>query len=215
MEAAAEAHTDQPSQSFAKPFAYVKPLRLRTAAFAESTRPSERGRSRPAGRGTPLERGHRGETGRPAELAPQARPGHSPGPEVELDRPQAEPGHPVGPGAEQMPPFPSTEAATARGHAQSGPDAGAPRPWHRAALAPLWPGPQGAPEAAAHWTTPRSPAMTAYVCTQYTPLAGSALFLTHTSWGSYVFGVPVFFTHIAHADPPRFMPDSLSLPGSC
>lgn len=105
-----------------------------------------------------------------------ARPQEAPDPHSQLNNVQ-EPGNPVEAGASMAPFFPYVGTAIA--HANQN----LPRLQHgerpeeyRAALGPL--------------------ELEVYPCIGFSPLAGSALRFTQTTFGTHVFGVPVFSVHV-------------------
>ncbi|XP_058405971.1 proline-rich protein 20G [Diceros bicornis minor] len=169
-----------------KPFAYVKPMRRETPAFTESARLAERGRGRQRGRSRRTERGRSRRAGLHRDPGLQAGPGHLPGPDLHAEFDHGEDlAHHVEPDARQTPSFPFTGAATVPGYALQG---------RSPNTASLGVGLQGLPGASGYWVLVASA-----VCPHigFRPSAGSALFFMPTSSGTYVCGVPAFFTHTA------------------
>ncbi|XP_049498210.1 proline-rich protein 20G [Panthera uncia] len=151
-----------------KPFAVVKPMRYVTPAFIPDL--GDRDQGHREGRGTDLHRDP-GLQGRPRRML---RPGLG----VESDR-RDEPRHHVESEATQTPSLPSTGAAMVRLTAQPGA------------------GVQALPDASGYWVLTDAPTSGVYPCLGFRPLEGSTLFFTQTPSGTFVYGVPEFFTHIA------------------
>ncbi|XP_006739021.1 proline-rich protein 20A-like [Leptonychotes weddellii] len=57
---------------------------------------------------------------------------------------------------------------------------------------------QELPNASGYWVLTNSPTSSIYPCLGFRPLEGSTLLFTQTPSGTFVYGVPEFFTHIAH-----------------
>ncbi|XP_044110784.1 proline-rich protein 20E-like [Neovison vison] len=57
---------------------------------------------------------------------------------------------------------------------------------------------QALPDASGYWVLTNSPTSFVYPCLGFRPLEGSTLLFTQTPSGTFVYGVPEFFTHIAH-----------------
>lgn len=186
-----EAHGPAEPGHPSKPFAYVKPMRCESPAFTEAVRLAERGRGRHRARSPRTERGRRRVAGLPRGPSPQAGPGHMLGPDLhaELDLGD-EPTHRMELEARQTWSFPFTDAVTVQvqgcvlwGHNP-----------HTAALGVRR---QGQPDASGYWALMGSPASAVSPHIGFRALAGSALFFMQTSSGTYVYGVPTFFTHFA------------------
>ncbi|XP_058534905.1 proline-rich protein 20G [Ochotona princeps] len=149
-----------------KPIAYVRPMRIQMPAYAEATQSGRRGQRR--GRGQRRRAGgSRHDMARPQEASNQ----HS-----QLNNVQ-EPGNPAEPGASLAPFFPYVGTAIAHAsqnlpHMQHGERL----ELYRAAQGPL--------------------ELEVYPCIGFSPLAGSALRFTQTTFGTHVFGVPVFSVHV-------------------
>lgn len=170
--AAVPAELHRPS----KPFAYVKPMRCEAPAS------TKRGQGRRGGRSQRAERGRRSRADLPRGPSLQAGPERWQGPEW-----QVEPGHPVEPEAWQTPSFPVTEAAMVHEDAQQG---------HSPTVFQPGVGPYGLPDAPGDWIFMESLASATYPCIGFNSLTGSVLFFMPTSFGTYVFEVPAFLTHI-------------------
>ncbi|XP_022377059.1 proline-rich protein 20A-like [Enhydra lutris kenyoni] len=171
-----------------KPFAYVKPIRYETPAFTahhgERTQSHRGGRSqermRTLFRATDLHRDH-GLQVRPRRML---RPGRR----VDQDHSE-EPSHHVEPEARRAPSFPLTEAATLHGDGLQGLGLG---------TIQRGGGLQALPDASGYWVLTNSPTSSVYPCLGFRPLEGSTLLFTQTPSGTFVYGVPEFFTHIAY-----------------
>ncbi|XP_077636945.1 LOW QUALITY PROTEIN: proline-rich protein 20G [Crocuta crocuta] len=173
----ADGQAAKPGQP-SKPVAVVKPMRYVTPAFTDDV--GQRDQGPREGRSQQAERGHL----RGSDL-PRERRVPRPSLRVESDH-RAEPRHRVEGEARQAPSFASTGAAT--GHGQ---DAG---------LHAVQPGVgiQVVPDASGYWVLTNSPTSAVYPCLGFRPPEGSSLLFTQTPSGTFVYGVPEFFTHIAH-----------------
>nr|XP_008537697.1 PREDICTED: proline-rich protein 20A-like [Equus przewalskii]XP_023475618.1 proline-rich protein 20A-like [Equus caballus] len=186
-----EAHGPAEPGHPSKPFAYVKPMRCESPAFTEAARLAERGRGRHRARSPRTERGRRRVAGLPRGPSPQAGPGHMLGPDLhaELDLGD-EPTHRMELEARQSWSFPFTDAVTV--HVQ-----GCVLWGHSPHTAVLGVRRQGQPDASGYWALMGSPASAVSPHIGFRASAGSALFFMQTSSGTYVYGVPTFFTHFA------------------
>ncbi|XP_021550948.1 proline-rich protein 20E-like [Neomonachus schauinslandi] len=102
------------------------------------------------------------------------------------------PGHPLKPFAYVKPIRCETPAFTAHHRERS--------QGHRGRRSQQAPGAglQELPNASGYWVLTNSPTSSIYPCLGFRPLEGSTLLFTQTPSGTFVYGVPEFFTHIAH-----------------
>ncbi|XP_022263110.1 proline-rich protein 20G [Canis lupus familiaris] len=172
----------------AKPIVYVKPMRCETRGFMAHL--GERGQGRHGGRSHQAGRGHLRGTDLRRDPDLQVRPRRMlrPGLHVDPDH-REEPSHHVEPEARQTPSFPFTEATSVHGDGLQGPGSHSVQPGT---------GLQAVPNASGYWVLTNSPTSSVYACLGFRPLEGSALLFTQTPCGTFVYGVPEFFTHIAY-----------------
>nr|XP_058144506.1 proline-rich protein 20G [Dasypus novemcinctus] len=164
-----------------KPFAYVKPIRREAPTVTEPAPLAGRRRRRVV-RDPNGEESHTGERRRrrravlPRDDSPHPELGHVLGPtwHRELD-------HHVEPEASQAT---SVQGDTLPGSGHQAFQVGA-----RVQLLP---------DDAGYWDLRGFPTSGVYASIGFSPLAGSALRVVQTSYGTYVSGVPEFFTHIAY-----------------
>ncbi|XP_054402097.1 proline-rich protein 20E-like [Pongo abelii] len=184
VEADEPAHPAQP----AKPIAYVTPFRWQPPAPTESARPAERGRrrggSRPAGRG----RGRGGGPRRDAGPRQGAQRLMGSDVHIQLDH-HGEPGHQGEPEIRETAAFSLSETGHLPGTVQEGPGPD---------VAPPELGLQEPPPASEPQAVAGQPTLTLYHCVGFRALGDPAVLqVIETPHGTYVQGVPVFFTDIA------------------
>ncbi|XP_045668370.1 proline-rich protein 20G [Ursus americanus] len=170
-----------------KPFAYVKPMRYETPAF--TAHHGERGQGHHGGRSQQAVRCHLRGIDLRRDPGLQVRPRRILRPRLRVDGDHGEePSHHMEPEARRTPSFPLTEATTVHGDGLQGPG-----------LCTIQPGSgvQVLPHASGYWVLTNSPTSSVYPCLGFRPLEGSTLFFTQTPSGTFVYGVPEFFTHIA------------------
>ncbi|XP_027957378.1 proline-rich protein 20A-like [Eumetopias jubatus] len=171
-----------------KPFAYVKPIRYETPAF--TAHHGERSQGHHGRRSQQAVRSHLRETDLRRVTGLHVRPRRMlrPGLRVDPDHGE-EPSHHVEPEARRTPSFPLTETAIVHRDGLQGPRLHTIQPG-----AGLW----ELPDASGYWVLMNSPTSSIYPCLGFRPLEGSTLLFTQTPSGTFVYGVPEFFTHIAH-----------------
>ncbi|KFO38359.1 Proline-rich protein 20E [Fukomys damarensis] len=188
-EADGPAESGQPK----KPIAYVNPMRFEVPVRTEPAGPTQRGRiqRRPQqaerahtqGQGRRAGRHRHWETDSREQLERSQEPVHG-----QLVG-QEEPGHRVDPEASWTSAFSFITASTVREDELLG------RSSHSNQLAGAIREP---PPVSGYWAVTGRQISAIYPYIGFIPLFGSSLYFVETPFGTHVFGVPVFFTNIAH-----------------
>ncbi|XP_037682924.1 proline-rich protein 20G [Choloepus didactylus] len=179
-----------------KPFAYVKPIVREMPKLTEPAPPVERSRRRERRRRVQRdrdgeeshiwERSRHRRAGLPREASPPPELGHFMWSSFhrELD-------HYVEPETSQAPSYAFIEATATEEDMLHINSSYAFQLGRRS---------QTLPNASGYWDLMGSPTSGIYPTVGFRPLTGSTLRVVQTSFGTYVYGIPAFFTHMAHPD---------------